>query len=264
MIKKGERIALGLSGGKDSTTLLHVLNDLRKIHPFELMAITVDFGLRCEYGKKTLETAKRETRSLGIEHHICSFKDEIGYTLGELIEKTKTNVPCSFCGVIRRRILNKKAKELGADKLAIAHTLDDTVQTIMMNLIRNEPLRLIRYNETSGNGSFVPRIKPFMNSPEEEVVAYGKLKGIRLLEKSCCPYSKNAMRALVREELNTLEAAYPGTKLRILKSFLTIQSMMHNNIENESGFNYCEKCGEPSSKNECMYCKMIDKINRTV
>ena len=76
-----------------------------------------------------------------------TFKDEIGFTLGELVRKTRTNAPCSYCGVIRRRILNKKARELKADKLAIGHTLDDTVQTVLMNLMRNEPLRLVRYME---------------------------------------------------------------------------------------------------------------------
>ncbi len=263
MIKKGDRIALGLSGGKDSTTLLHALNDLKKSLPFNLVAITVDLGLRCNYGKKTLETAKRETSALGIKHYIVSFKDEIGYTLDELIEKTKTTIPCSYCGVIRRRILNKKANDLNINKLAIAHTLDDSVQTVIMNLMRNEPLRLLRYTEPLiKNECLVQRIRPFINSPETEVVAYGKLKGLKLEDKKCCPYSRNAMRALVREELNTLEASYPGTQLRIFKSFLSIQKMMRAGInEKEIKMDYCKKCSEPGAAKECMYCRFIKIIN---
>lgn len=263
MIKKGERIALGLSGGKDSTTLLHLLNNLKKALPFELVTITVDFGVRCDYSIKTLNTAKRETLALGIEHHVVTFKDEIGYTLGELIEKTKTNIPCSYCGVIRRRILNKKARELNATKMVIGHTLDDTVQTVLMNLMRNEPFRLLRYMEPLiKDEELVPRIRPLISSPENEVVAYGKLKGLKLEEKSCCPYSKNAMRGLVREELNVLEVAYPGTKIKMFRSFLAIQDMMRDVVKDKKfEFEYCKKCGEPGSAKECMYCNMLSKIN---
>lgn len=259
MINKGETVALGLSGGKDSVTLLYLLAELRKVLPFKLIAITVDYGVTCDYGKKTMNIAKESCKSLDVPHHVVTFKEEIGFTLGDIVKKTKTENPCSYCGVIRRRILNKTARKLGANKLAIAHTLDDTVQTVIMNLMRNEPLRLLRYVEPLvKDGNFVPRIRPLIRASENEVIAYGKLKELKILEKSCCPYAKSALRRPVRTHIDMLEDKHPGTKIGILNSFLWMNKKLRASIKDEKlELIYCKKCGEPASAEECMYCKMV-------
>ncbi len=135
MIRKGDVVALGLSGGKDSTTLLYMLHKLKSKLPFKLIAITIDLGIRCDYNTRILEIAGSECKKLKIPHHVFALKEDIGYTLDELVEKTKTKNPCSECGVVKRYLLNKHAKELGVDKLAIAHTLNDTAQTVLMNIL---------------------------------------------------------------------------------------------------------------------------------
>lgn len=262
MIEKGETIALGLSGGKDSVTLLHLLAELRKVLPFKLIAITVDYGVTCDYGKKTMAIAKESCKSLAVPHHLVTFKEEIGCTLGDIVKKTKTENPCSYCGVIRRRILNKKARELGAHKLAIAHTIDDTVQTVVLNLMRNEPLRLLRYVEPLvRDQNFIPRIRPLVRTPENEVIAYGKLKSLKILEKSCCPYAKKALRRPVRTHIDMLEDEHPGTKIGILNSFLWMNKKLRESLKNEKlEIIYCKTCGEPASTEECMYCKMMEQV----
>lgn len=259
MITKGETIALGLSGGKDSVTLLHLFAELRKVLPFKLIAITVDYGVTCDYGKKTISIAKESCKSLDVPHYVVTFKEEIGCTLGDIVKKTKTENPCSYCGVIRRRILNKTARKLGANKLAIAHTLDDTVQTVIMNLMRNEPMRLLRYVEPLvRDENFIPRIRPLIRAPENEVIAYGKLKSLKILEKSCCPYARTALRRPVRTHIDMLEDEHPGTKIGILNSFLWMNKKLRESVKDEKlEIVYCEKCGEPSSSKECMYCKMV-------
>lgn len=264
MIKKGERVALALSGGKDSTTLLYALASLKKDFPFDLIAITIDIGVNSDYHKKILEIARKETKKMETPHYVFSFKNEIGNTLEQLVKKTKTKNPCSYCGVIRRRILNKRAKELGAQKLATAHTLDDSAQTVLMNIIRNEPLRMLRGSRAENNW-FVPRIKPFMWFSEDEVIAYGRLKGLPLEAKVCCPYSKNAMRALVRLKLNELEATYPGTKKRILKSSMKIQELLGDVLKIvDERMHYCRRCGEPTAGEKCMYCTMMERVQSQV
>ncbi|MEM4707042.1 MAG: TIGR00269 family protein [Candidatus Anstonellales archaeon] len=261
MIRKGERIAIGYSGGKDSTVLLHVLSKLRKKHPFELVAITVDIGIP-GYGDELVRTAKKECKKLNVEHRIVSFKKELGFTTFDIYKTGKS--PCSYCGVFRRRLLNVAARECGADKLAIAHTLDDVAQTVLMNIMRNEPLRLIRLVEPIiDEEAFVPRIKPLLRTPEKEVVQYALIKDLPFQTKGC-PGMRVAFRHEIRKMLNVLEEKHPGTKFRILNSFLSIEKLMRKGLGKEKlCIEKCEICGEPSSENVCVFCKMKKEIKET-
>ncbi len=261
MIKKGETVALGLSGGKDSTTLLYMLSRLKAKLPFKLIAITIDLGIECDYNKKIIDIAKAECARLRVPHHIFKLKDDIGYTLDGIVEKTGTRNPCSDCGVARRYLLNRHAKELGADKLAIAHNLNDTAQTVLMNILRNEPMRHLRYNEhLLQDEKLVPRIKPLLRLPEREVVLYGRLKGLELLDKKCCPYSSYAFRAFVRDEVERLESEYPGSMFKILNSFLSMQRIFRENGRGEVRMSYCRKCSEPSGAGICKFCELLQRL----
>ncbi len=261
MIRKNETVAVGLSGGKDSTTLLYMLHKLKKKLPYNLIAVTIDLGIDCDYNRKILEIAGDECKKLDVPHHVFELKGDIGYTLEGLVEKTGTRNPCSDCGVARRYLLNKHAKELRADKLAIGHTLNDTAQTVLMNILRNEPMRLFRYNEhLVQDEKLVPRIKPFLRLPEREVVIYGRLKGLELLDKKCCPYSSYAFRSFVRDEVERLEKEYPGSMFRILNSFLSMQKMFRENNESEIRMNYCSRCKEPSGSEVCKFCELIERL----
>lgn len=260
LIKKNDRIAVGLSGGKDSCVLLHCLFDLKKDLPFELVAITIDEGIK-GYRNKTLEIAKRECEKLGIEHHVFSYKKEAGKTMDEIVEKNPDDIPCSHCGILRRYLLNKAARVVKADKLAIGHNLDDTAQTVLMNIMKNEPSRLARLNEpVVKDNRFVTRIKPLMLSPEKEVAIYAIVKGIEL-ERMDCPYAKWAFRGHVRKMLNESEEKYPGTKYKIVNSLEAIEKYIKP-IANETQLKDCKECGEPTSQEICMYCKTVTLINR--
>lgn len=258
MIKKGEKIAIGYSGGKDSTVLLHLLAKLRRTHPFELFAITVDIGIP-GYFDKLLHSAKKECEKLGIEHKVVSFKKELGFTTYDIYKSGKS--PCSYCGVFRRRLLNVAAREWGADKLAIAHTLDDVAQTILMNIMRNEPIRLIRLIEpVIDEEAFVPRIKPLLRTPEKEVVQYALIKNLPFQTKGC-PGMRVAFRHEIRKMLNVIEEKHPGTKFKILNSFLSMEKLMRKGLgEKAFKIGRCKICGEPSSSDVCMFCKKKKEI----
>jgi uncharacterized protein (TIGR00269 family) len=134
-----------------------------------------------------------------------------------------------------------------------------------MNILRNEPLRLFRYNEPLINDKkLVQRIKPFLRSPESEVVAYGKLKGLPLMDKKCCPYSVYAFRKFVRGQVAELEEKYPGSMFKILNSFLAMQKMFKegtgSTAKNEMHMSYCKKCGEPSGADKCKFCQLIERL----
>jgi len=252
MIKKGEKVAVGLSGGKDSCVLLHCLHDLQKDLPFELVAVTIDEGIK-GYRAETLKTAKAECKKLGIELLTLSFKEEAGKTLDSIVKNKE--LPCSYCGVIRRYLLNKGAKMAEADKLATGHNLDDIGQTVMMNLMRNEPARLARFLSHSSNEGMVPRIRPLMKTPEKEIAIYAMLKGIDISHVEC-PYAHAAFRTQVRKILNDTEERHPGTKFKVVNSFLEIEDALKEKYA-KAEYSICRKCGEPCSSQECKFCSMV-------
>ncbi len=259
LIKKGEKIALALSGGKDSFSMLHFLSHLREKLPFQFFAITIDEGVK-GYREHTINRAKKFCKKLKVKHRIYTFGKEEGVTLDSLAKEGKAN--CSVCAVLRRRLLNSKARKLGASKLIIAHNLDDTAQTVLLNVVRNEPLRFARMEEPLvQTKSFVPRIKPFATLSEKEVATYAYLHGYDYGEGACCcPYVHHAIRRFIRHQLNLMEEAYPSTKLRIAASGHTIQGAIRKTIPKEKlQINACGICGEPSAGHICKACSALAK-----
>ncbi len=261
MLKKGDIVAVGVSGGKDSCVMLHLLHRISKSLPLKLFAITIDEGI-AGYRNKSLEVAKQECRKLGVPLTVVTFEREFGKTLDSLLKEKGEGRSCSFCGVMRRYSLNKAARKLGATKLAIGHNSDDVAQTVMMNFMRNEPERLGRFGPVSGaveDESFIPRIKPLFLTPERDVAAYAVMKGIEI-EFMECPYARFAFRQSVREMLNKFEQKYPATKLRIVRAFLSQQELLRQAVRaNAQKIGKCSVCGEASSKEVCSLCLMLER-----
>lgn len=266
MLKKGDVVAVGVSGGKDSCVMLHMLHKISQSLPFKLTAITIDEGIT-GYRNKSLEVAKKECKKLGIPLKIVSFDREFGKTLDALLKEKGQARSCSYCGVMRRYALNKYARELGANKLAIGHNSDDVAQTVMMNFMRNEPDRLARFAPVSSDaeeGTFIPRIKPLFMTPERDVAAYAVMKGIEIKFMEC-PYARFAFRQYVRDMLNSAEQKYPGTKLRIVKAFLSQSEILADGMRlRQKGskakhLNKCATCGEPTSQEHCNLCLLLEK-----
>jgi uncharacterized protein (TIGR00269 family) len=265
MLRKGDRVVVGLSGGKDSTVLLHSLAQLKKDLPMELVALTIDEGIK-GYRARTLGIARAECEKLGIEQKVLRFDKETGRTLDRMVkdetrngeQETRNPLPCTHCGVVRRYLLNKGARELKATKLALGHNLDDMAQTILMNIMRNEPARLARLNEpASKSAHFVPRIRPLMLTPEKENAIYAMARGIDI-EHVECPYARFAFRGHVRKMLNDTEERYPGTKFKIMNAFLSMEGSLKAGLGGKGAFRECSSCGEPCSGSKCMFCSTIE------
>lgn len=266
MLKKGDRVAVGLSGGKDSCVMLHLLHKISQSLPIGLFAITIDEGI-AGYRNRTLEVAKGECEKLCVPLKVISFREEFDSSLDALLRKKGEARSCSYCGVMRRHLLNKAAREMNADKLAIGHNSDDVAQTVMMNFMRNEPERLARFGPVSGivdDESFVPRIKPLFLTPERDVAAYAMMKGIEI-DFQECPYARHAMRQYVRTMLNEAEGKYPATKLRIVRAFLSQHELLAEgakgrlSAKGRGSVGKCGICGEPTSKEVCSLCLMLER-----
>jgi uncharacterized protein (TIGR00269 family) len=261
MIRKGDRVGVAVSGGKDSLSMLYMLKDICDSMRLELMALSVDEGIK-GYREGTLKVAKDNCRKLGVEQKIFSFKREIGITVDEIAERKERMRTCSYCGVFRRWILNKAAREMGLNKLAVGHNLDDAAQTILMNFLRNEPFRLARFGPIGGvieHEFFVDRIKPLIRIPERESAVYSIIKGMNI-KFGRCPYAHEAFRNRVRVFLNDIEEEFPGTKFRVFNSFMSVRDALGERYNTGETPMKCKECGELSSQEVCMRCQMLEEL----
>jgi len=265
MFSPRDNIMLGVSGGKDSVTLLHILTKIEKVFPdVGISAGTVDEGIQ-HYRDEALKIAARNCEKLGVDQVVVSFKEMFGYDMDEivaLIRKRGENglSPCSYCGVLRRKALNSMAREAGVDKLVIAHNLDDETQTILLNIFHGDPMRIARSKPITNavHSRLVQRVKPFCLIPEKEIVFYAYLMGI---EFQCidCPYAQTALRNDIRIILNQMEHKHAGTLFTIFNSIEKIRPALEA-VAKEVKLNDCKMCGEPTVGDTCRPCEMLQDL----
>ena len=256
LIEKGDYVGIACSGGKDSTALLYILNRLSKKKNFKVIGIAIDEGIK-GYRDQTLKDLKDFCKKEKINLKIYSFKDEFKTTLDKLVKKER---PCTICGVLRRTILNKKAKELKVNKLATGHNLDDEAQSVLMNQFRSNVKLSARLGPITGvvtDIRFIKRIKPLYFLTEKETTTYAYLKGF-LGKYMECPYETDSYRASVRDMLNEFDGKYPGTKHNVISSFLEVLPLLKKEVQGK--IKSCSNCGEPCSQDVCQACKLIKKI----
>jgi len=262
MFDRNDTIAIALSGGKDSVTLLHILSKIERRFPgSRIVALTIDEGIK-GYREESVKISKFYCRELGIKHSVSSFREIYGYDLDDIVKAAEKNAslsPCALCGMLRRKALNALAREKGASKLATAHNLDDETQTILLNMINGDVERLVR-TKPKLNGihsKFVQRVKPLYEIPEREIVMYTYLTGLRFQE-AVCPYRGTSMRQEARGILGTLESRHPGIKYSLVRSFERLRSKLRE--DPNVVIHECVKCGEPSSQILCKTCMEFSEL----
>ncbi len=259
LIEKGDKVAIALSGGKDSSALTYILHKIFKdVKDVELFAISIDEGIK-GYRPECLRIAKKLCKSLGLKHYIFSYKKEFGKTLDKMNKKEAKT--CTYCGVFRRYLLNKAARKLKATKLATGHNLDDEAQGILINFFKGDVNRLVRMGAkpmVRMDKKFVLRVKPLRNIPEKEIGAYCVLKGLELRSHEC-PYVKDSFRDDVRRLLNEIENKYPGSKYEVVRTYDRIEKALKAFARKDRVLR-CKKCGEPSSQEICKTCVLRETI----
>lgn len=259
LLNHGDVIGIAVSGGKDSLSLLRILNDICRHHASKILAITIDEGIS-GYCKESMMICKNFTKELGIPHYTSSFKEIYGFSLDEAIELRgiKKISACSICGILRRRAIDIVANKLRVDVIATAHNLDDLLQTFTINLLKSDITKIRWFDPTiKPKDEFViRRMRPLMEVYEKEVAMYAFLKGIPF-QTASCPYMNEGMRSEIRSILNTLEAEHPGIKYSALNSAIKISQKI---VIDEKGLKLCKTCKFPSSSELCSVCKTIDML----
>ena len=264
LIKPGDKVAVAVSGGKDSTLALYfTVKFAKEVGGVEVFALTVDEGIK-GYRDRAIKVLRENVERLEVEHVVVSFKEEYGYTLDQLANVKVKGVrsPCTFCGVFRRRLLNKVAREAGANKLATGHNLDDEVQTFLMDMLRGDIFSLAKMvsHPQHPRPGMVPRIKPLAEIPERENALYALLNGIPFYIGEC-PYATPSLRWLIREKLNEIEETMPGFKVGLAGEIQRVIPAIADEALKGFSINFCRTCGEPTSGEICKACELLKRVN---
>lgn len=211
MIQEGDRIAIGISGGKDSLTLLYALAGLRRFYPkrFELIAVSVDLG----YEGFDLTPIKKLCEDLQVEYHI------IHTEIAKIIfEDRKEASPCALCAKMRKGALNDAVKQLGCNKVAYAHHLDDLVETMFLSMIYEgrfysfSPVTFLDKTE-------ITVIRPLMYVLEADVIGFQNKYELPVV-KNPCPVDGFTKREYVKQLVRQINIENPGAKKRMFHAIL--------------------------------------------
>ncbi|MCX6552496.1 MAG: tRNA 2-thiocytidine(32) synthetase TtcA [Acidobacteria bacterium] len=212
LIENGDRVMVGLSGGKDSWALLQILDVLRRRAPidFSLVAITVDSG----YEDFQHGLIKEACEARGWEHRVEH--TSIGSVMDDLLDPADT--PCSLCARFRRGVLYRLAKQVGATKIALGHHSDDFIETLLLNLFFAGTLKAMPARLVSDNGHHVV-IRPLVLVSEDETRAYAKACGFPIVG-CCCPSCGDLalQRQRVKRLIFDLEREHAGVKSSMLRA----------------------------------------------
>lgn len=287
---KGETIAIGASGGKDSTVLASILKTLNERYQYglNLVLLSVDEGI-VGYRDDSLATVKRNQIQYDMPLEIVSYKDLYDWTMDEIVACTGVKSSCTYCGVLRRQALDRGSIKLGISHVVTGHNADDMAETVLMNLLRGDTARIESSVNvtTNSTGSPVKRSKPFKYTYQKEIVLYAHYKKLDYFSTECT-YSPEAFRGTARVLMKNLEQIRPSCiidiihsgenlklkprKQRIQKKKQQSKKDLQNEIEirNDGSVSLprlngsrCENCGYLSMNKICKACLLLGELNAT-
>jgi len=261
LIDRKDRVLVAVSGGKDSTSTLYLLHKFG----YDVEGLIID-QLLGEHSKNNLKNITNFCRDNGIKLHVVHMRDVYGcsvcYMKSVLDGKGIVMNSCTICGVVRRNILNKKAREIGATVLATGHNMDDEAQTMLMNFIKGDMGALARMGPKSGvrpDERFIQRVKPLFLCAEADVKRYSKLMGFPVVYEPC-PCSLESYRTEIKKYLNGMEERHPGSKESMLRGLLEVLPRLKRQFKGSTLLR-CSVCGEPSSNKVCRACAIMGLLS---
>lgn len=220
LFHRDERVAIGASGGKDSTVLASVLKTLNERHNYglNLVLLSIDEGIK-GYRDDSLETVRRNAVQYDMPLQIVGYDQLYGWTMDQVVSQIGKKGNCTYCGVFRRQALDRGAAMLGIKHVVTGHNADDVAETVMMNLLRGDLPRLARATSimTESAASDIKRSKPLKYAYEKEIVLYAHHKKLDYFTTECI-YSPEAFRGSARTLIKNLERIKPSSILDIVKS----------------------------------------------
>ncbi|KAH9385696.1 cytoplasmic tRNA 2-thiolation protein 1 [Nematocida major] len=260
MFKGVRKLVVGVSGGKDSTVLAHIINLLNKRHGYgiDLRLLCIDEGIS-GYRDKSIEVVHMNEKDLAIPLKIISYDEMYGHTMDSVVSKIGRKNNCTYCGVFRRGALEDGTRHLGGDMIATGHNADDIAETVLLNYFRGDLNRLVKCTHpvTQVNSSeVVPRCKPLSEVYEKEIVMYAFYNKLPYFSTEC-KYSPGAFRGFARTYIKALEKTNPQVILKIIESGNHVQKAAHTMKSH-----ICRACGKTCSSAEktCKSCLLLKTL----
>ena len=261
MFSPEDKILVAVSGGKDSLALWDILTQLGYQADGLYIGLGIDGGFG--YSQKSLEFCQRYADRFGQNLIVVDMQESYGATIPLLNEKTPrgSEKPCAVCGLSKRNIMNRSAREGGYDVLATGHNLDDEAAVLFGNTLNwlEDYLRRQGPVLEAEHPGLVRKVKPLFRFYERETAAYALLKGIEYIYDEC-PHSVGAKSIYYKEILNQLEFNRPGAKLIFYLNYLRAKErglFTPPEVETRQ-LNSCSSCGQPTtSPGNCAFCRLV-------
>jgi uncharacterized protein (TIGR00269 family) len=265
MFSKGDRILAAVSGGKDSLSLWDVLHRLG--YPVDGLYIGLGIDGGVSYSAESQRKAEKFAAEHGLHLIVVDVAQVEGATIPEAASLTRRgqDKPCSVCGLTKRHVMNRVARDGGYDVLVTGHNLDDEAAVLFGNTLSWSVGYLARQGpvlEASAQG-LARKAKPFCRFYERETAAYALLRPIEYIYDEC-PHAVGAKSIYYKEVLNRMEADRPGLKLSFYLSFLEARAqgvLPSQATPEQAGLHPCETCGQPTSApGQCAFCRTWDQV----
>ncbi|MCD6289610.1 MAG: TIGR00269 family protein [Anaerolineae bacterium] len=262
------RVLVAVSGGKDSLTLWDVLLQLG----YQADGLYIDLGIDGGFGYSKI--SREKVLAFHAQHpdrqlHIVDVRETYGESVPEVARRTRRGrgKPCSVCGLIKRHIMNRVAREGGYYALATGHNLDDEAAVLFQNVLHWQTGYLARQAPVLEEGEGLARkVKPLCRFYEREVAAYALLRGIDYIYEEC-PYSVGAKTIYYKELLNQLELKSPGAKHQFYLQFLEARKrgrITFTEDREAAELHPCERCGQPTTApGLCAFCRLWEGREKT-
>ncbi|MEM2211038.1 MAG: ATP-binding protein [Nitrososphaerales archaeon] len=259
MFTHEERVAVAVSGGKDSGALLRSLK--RAFPNLDIVALHINLGINgysehCE--SKVRELVKEEC----VELNVFKLSEE-GFTIDDFRKTLYKNEVCSPCGIVKRHILDRMALEVGAKVLATGHNLDDILSTLLHTFFSGDFVQLVRLKPVlmPQHPYQTKKVKPLIKMSEFEDYQYALYTEIPIRELNC-PHSIGTKSREGKKILESLSKGNPNFKYQTLSLFLKKLIPMIEDKVKQPNLMSCIRCGFPSSTEVCAYCKRVEMVKR--
>lgn len=262
MFTRDERILVAVSGGKDSLSLWDILTNLG----YNADGLYIGLGIdeEIDYSNRSQLLTECFSSSRNLILHIVNIPEEYGETIPEITRRTRRgkNKPCSVCGLTKRHVMNRIARDGGYDVLATGHNLDDEAAVLFGNTFNWLSGYLVRQAPVleAHHPGLARKVKPLCRFYEKEMAAYAFMSNIEYVYDEC-PFAVDAKSIYYKELLNRLEADRPGAKLNFYLSFLRAKKdgLFTDKIEQDRKLLLtCPSCGQPTSVPEdCAFCRLF-------
>jgi tRNA 2-thiocytidine biosynthesis protein TtcA len=242
LIENGDRVMVGLSGGKDSWALMQMLDVLRRRAPieFSLVAVNIDSGYEGYQHHKLTETCAARGWELHVEH------TQIGEAIEDILDESAT--PCSLCARLRRGALYRLATEVGANKIALGHHADDFIETLLLNVFFQGTIKAIPARLVSDNGRHVV-IRPLVYVTEAEALKYAKASALPIIG-CCCPAcgDLSLQRQRVKRLIAEFEVEHPEIKNSMIRALANVapRHLLDRRLEKGDSPHFSQKMGTAS------------------